>query len=193
MMPEQNGRSAISIAVKVLIITVAAIVAVGIIIAVSPNSENPTQTESTIHTLSSASSFSAISLSSSSPSNESNTKFVVTVQLDKTLYVGNQTIGISGRISPIPSSMLNLTIEIRNPGGNLVASGSTILNAGMANYSYSAVPSGLSCGWVSGTYSIIVSWAGSGQVVTTFIYEHAAPGVASSSTTSTSCSTSTTP
>ena len=122
-------------------------------------------------------------------------QYAITVQTDQPLYVGTETIVISGTISPTPTSTSDLTIEVSNPADVLVANVSVLLGE-TGTYSYALVPSSLDCGWIAGTYGISVMLAGSGRAETTFNYMPFAPGATSSgvpSTISTTCTTTTAP
>ncbi len=115
----------------------------------------------------------------------------MTISTNKATTDATNPITAGGNISPVPATATNVTIIVKNFSGGLMTNASTPLDSVTGRYLYTIDPSGLSCGWYAGTYTIAASAVISGQLYnasTTFTYLPG-PAGASSSSSSTSCST----
>src|SRR5438105_1425076 len=85
--------------------------------------------------------------------------YTISIKADKSSYSGNQTIALSGLVSPSPSGDTGSVISIKNPGGIVVDIASVPVNASTGAYSHVAVAGG-TANWMDGNYTVTASWGG---------------------------------
>lgn len=115
------------------------------------------------------------------------TTYAVTVKTDTGSYTGAQTLTASGAVSPAPGPGTAVFLKITGPSsGSPLAVKSADVGATTGLYQTSFVLGGTSS-WVSGTYTLSVSWGTSQSSTvnasTTFIYS---PATTTTTTTTTS-------
>lgn len=115
-----------------------------------------------------------VTTTTSTSSGANSTAFQLSVGVDRPEYTGNESILVSGRVSPPPNSPSNATLIITSPGG-AVATATSQVSTVNGSYSYRFVTGGTS-GWVSGTYTVTVVCVAFGETETaTANFTFAAP------------------
>jgi len=101
---------------------------------------------------------------STSSSAGSTAAFQLSVGVDRAAYTGNESMLVSGSVSPPPSAPLNATIIITGPVG-VVATATSQVSSTNGSYSYRFVTGGTS-GWVSGSYTVTAVCVAFGETET---------------------------
>jgi len=89
------------------------------------------------------------------------TVYRMSIETDKSAYTSNESMLISGSVSPAPAAPSNVTITIMGPQG-VVAVATTAASTADGSYSYHLVTGGNGI-WAAGTYLVMGIWTGLGQ------------------------------
>ena len=111
--------------------------------------------------------------------------YSVTVQTDRTSYVGMAQIAISGTVSPAPGPNTAVIVVVSNPNRATVDIQDDPVDPATGTFSQLTVSGGGQL-WIAGTYLVNATWGGSGgTAIGTTKFEYS-PGTATT-TTSVSC------
>jgi hypothetical protein len=101
---------------------------------------------------------------STSSSANSTTAFQLSVGVNNSAYSGNESMLVSGSVSPPPNAPSNVTVIITSPVG-VVATATSQVSTVNGSYSHAFVTGGTP-GWVSGTYTVTVVCVAFGETDT---------------------------